>query len=114
MAVSATNIQTNTGSSGDPTISLTLKNANDFMVAAFVGPQTLTSWTSGNERQYAITLGARVSAGDNTAASATSVTCTGGVSLATWAGIAGEIIFTPSSSAVVASPNSLMMMGAGT
>ncbi len=112
MSVSATNTATNSGSTSDPTISLTIGTANDFIVVGFVGPGTTeTSWSAGNERKNTTAGTSRVSSGDNTSATAiTSVTCTGGVSLATWSAVAGEIIFTPSSTAL---PGSLMMMGVG-
>ncbi len=110
MSVSTTNISTNTGSSSDPTISLTIDAANAFVVAGFVsGGTTQSSWTTGNLREDTTAGTARVSSGDNTSASSgTSVTCKAATSVVAWEGIAGELKFTPSGGL---EPTTLMMMG---
>lgn len=79
---------TNTGSTANPTVSYTLDDASDWLLAMEVGTGTAPTAGTGNLRDARATTGVDSGYVDNTAASATSVTASTTHSATAWA-IAG-------------------------
>jgi hypothetical protein len=88
--VNATNTATNAATSGTSTVSDTVLQANNFIVAGFASSQTATT-TVGTQRQQVAAGGARVTLQDNTSATVASVTNTATQTSTAWAAIAVEL-----------------------
>jgi hypothetical protein len=89
----------NSGSSTTPTQAIQLIAANDWAVCGLAASNTITG-TVGNQRQQTTTSSARLTLMDNTAASITSVSCTGSMASSVGWLACGVILGGPSTARV--------------
>lgn len=85
----------NFGSSGTATITVTTEDANDWIVCGLADAGNNLTTTVGNQRQNVTAGSVKINLVDNTVVTAGSVTCSATLTSTTWCAVAIELRFLP-------------------